>query len=45
MKNHSENYMYKCWKCEEQMKNIDEMKIHYGKAHYAETKKIGKERL
>ena len=43
MKNHSENYMYKCWKCEEQMKNIDEMKIHYGKAHYAEKKKEEKE--
>ena len=43
MKNHSENYMYKCWKCQEQMKTIDEMKIHYGKAHYAEKKKEEKE--
>ena len=39
MKYHIKNYMYKCWKCQEQMKTIDEMKIHYGKAHYAEKKK------
>ena len=43
MKNHIENHMYKCWKCQEQMKTIDEMKIHYGKAHYAEKKKEEKE--
>ena len=40
IKNHRENYMYKCWKCQEEMKTIDELKIHYGKAHY--VKKRGK---
>ena len=33
MKNHRENYMYKCWECEEQLKTIDELKTHYTKFH------------
>ena len=34
MENHRENYMYKCWKCKEEMKTISQLKNHYEKAHF-----------
>ena len=34
MDNHRENNMYKCWKCEEEMKTISQLKNHYEKAHF-----------
>ena len=34
MENHRENYMYKCWKCNEEMKTISQLKNHYEKAHF-----------
>ena len=34
MENHRENYMYKCWKCKEEMKTITQLKNHYEKEHF-----------
>ena len=34
MENHRENYMYKCWKCDKEMKTISQLKNHYEKEHF-----------